>query len=95
MQVVVQTTPEIPLAEWIQEQSTVTVTDLVNPPISITVAGRWFISSLGRQPIPSGTNRYNSTAACYRSGNSSASNCGVDSRTNVETDHRGDSKGAN
>jgi len=29
MQVVVQATPEIPVAEWIQEQSA--VTDLVNP----------------------------------------------------------------
>ena len=34
IQVVVQATPEIPVAEWIQVQST--VTDLVNPQISMT-----------------------------------------------------------
>ena len=36
VQVVVQATPEIPVAEWIQEHSV--VTDLVNPQFSITAA---------------------------------------------------------
>ena len=39
MQVIVQSTTEIPVAEWIQEQST--VADLVNPQLSITTNEVW------------------------------------------------------
>ena len=39
MQVIVQSTTEIPVAEWIQEHST--VADLVNPQLSITTNEVW------------------------------------------------------